>query len=119
MDIDEKTTDQHLLAELGERISQHRVNRNLTQKQLAEMAGISEPTLQRLEYGEVSQLTTLIRILRALKLLGNLDQLIPEPPPSPIQQAKLKGKTRQRASSRKKGKETEKPGEEWSWGEDS
>lgn len=119
MNDKDNISDEAVLETLGHRISQYRVNRNLTQKQLAEMAGISEPTLQRLEYGEVSQLTTLIRVLRALKLLGKLDQLIPEPPPSPIQQAKLKGKTRQRASSRKKEKETEKPGEAWSWGEDS
>ena len=118
MDKNPSLSDETVLETLGHRISQYRVNRNLTQKQLAKMAGISEPTLQRLEYGEVSQLTTLIRILRALKLLGNLDHLIPEPPPSPIQQAKLKGKTRQRASSRKQARE-QPPGEEWSWGEDS
>jgi transcriptional regulator with XRE-family HTH domain len=109
-------SDQALLEEIGRRVGQYRLNRNLTQAQLAAEAGISGPTLQRLEYGQPSQLTTLLRVLRALGLLENLEGLIPEPPVSPIQQAKLKGKTRRRAS----GKSTvEEKSSSWSWKDDA
>ena len=52
-----------------------------------------------MEKGESVQLTSLIRILRALNLADNVDDLVPEPRLSPMAQLKLKGKERRRASS--------------------
>ena len=87
--MDRESSDSNLLRALGQRIERIRLNRNITQQRLAEEAGISHPTLVRMERGDSVQLTTLIRVLRALNLLENLDLLVPEPPPSPIEQAKL------------------------------
>ena len=70
-------------------------------------------TLQRMELGHSTQLSNLLRVLRALKLLNNLDALVPEPPVSPIQQLRLKGKTRRRASG--KVAEPGQSAEPWSW----
>ena len=98
---------------LGRRLARHRLNRNLTQSALAAQAGVSTLTVQRIERGHSLQATNLIRILRALGLLDNLDALVPEPAVSPIQQARMRGRIRQRASSRP-GK-PEAPAE-WSWG---
>ena len=64
---------------LGQRIARYRLNRNMTQSALAGEAGVSLPTVQRLEGGHSTQATNLIRVLRALRLLGNLDNLVPEP----------------------------------------
>ena len=87
-----ETTDQQVLAELGDRLARHRLNRNLTQDQLAREAGVSKRTIVRLENGQSSQVTNLIRVLRALGLLGNLDALVPAPSASPIEALKAKAR---------------------------
>ena len=108
-------SDDAALEALGRRLARHRLNRNLTQAALAAQAGVSTPTVQRIEQGHSSQASNLIRILRALGLLGNLDALVPEPPASPIQQARMRGRIRQRASS-----SSGKPATpvDWSWGDE-
>lgn len=112
----DENSDKATLGELGERISRYRLNRNMTQSALADEAGISERTMIRLENGQSSQLQNFIRVLRVLDLLENLETLVPEPPLSPIQQAKMHGKQRQRASSSSPTiVETKEP---WSWGDD-
>jgi len=110
----EISSDAAALEELGRRIARHRLNRNLTQEALATEAGISTPTLQRMERGRSSQTSSLVRVLRALDLIGNLDALVPEPAISPVQQARMHGRARQRASSPTM-KEDKEP---WSWGDD-
>jgi len=107
-------TDPAVLAEIGQRLAQHRLERNLTQAELAKEAGVSKRTLIRLEGGESTQLTNLIRVLRALDLLANLDAFIPAPVPSPIQQLRAEGKRRKRASPKA---ESPGPDEEWTWGD--
>jgi transcriptional regulator with XRE-family HTH domain len=59
MPIQRLMSDEALLQELGRRIARLRLERNLSQAQLAEQAGISKRTLERLEL------------------------LLPEPQPSP------------------------------------
>lgn len=109
-------TDSAVLAELGDRISRLRLQRNLTQAQLAREAGVSKRTLIRLENGESSQVTNLIRVIRALGLLGNLDALVPQPLVSPIDQLRSRAKERRRASpGAKKGG----PSTKWTWGDES
>ena len=56
-----ETTDRRVLADLGDRLAQHRLNRNLTQDQLAREAGVSKRTIVRLENGQSSQATNLVR----------------------------------------------------------
>ncbi|MEY4641052.1 MAG: hypothetical protein RLZZ227_1046 [Pseudomonadota bacterium] len=108
-------SDTSVLLELGQRLAQLRLNRNLTQQALAREAGISLRTLHRIESGEPSQTANLVRLLRALGLLDNLEALVPEAPASPMQQLKLKGKVRQRASST--GSAT--VSEPWTWNTDT
>ena len=104
-------SDTAALEVLGQRIARYRLNRNMTQAALAREAGISLPTVQRLEGGHSTQATNLIRVLRALQLLDNLDGLVPEPAISPLQQARMQGRTRQRASSPR----SQKPASTWTW----
>jgi hypothetical protein len=68
-----------------------------------------------LENGQSSQVTNLIRVLRALGLLGNLDAVIPAPLASPIEALKAKARERRRASPASKNP---KPSSEWTWGDD-
>lgn len=87
------------LQELGSRLAAQRLTLNLTQAQLAEQAGVSKRTLERLESGAVStQLSAFLRVCRVLGLHDRLELLVPEPESSPIAQLKLKGRTRKRAS---------------------
>jgi transcriptional regulator with XRE-family HTH domain len=101
MKIDEYLTDEAVLAELGERLGRTRLERNLTQRELAAEAGVERKAVQRIEAGEPAKLTSLIRVLRALGLLDGLDRLVPEPLPSPIELLKLHGRSRQRASGKR------------------
>ena len=114
MKINDNLSDGAVLEELGQRIARYRLNRNMTQGALATESGVSTPTVQRLENGQSTQASNLIRILRTLKLLENLDALVPEPAISPLQQARMQGKTRQRASSPRQ----RKPASRWTWDTD-
>ena len=105
------------LAELGGRLARVRLNQNLTQAELAERAGLSKRTVERLESGAAAtQLSGFIRVCRALNLLERLDTLIPESLPGPIAQLKLRGKERRRASS---AKTPGPPSKKWVWGDKS
>lgn len=115
MRIDENNIDQAILIEIGERIATLRLNRNLTQADLAEQAGISKRTIERLEAGESVQIANLIRLLRSLGLLPRLESLFPEPVPSPVSQLKLQGKKRRRASSKAP---RSSPRTAWKWGDE-
>ena len=86
------------LHEIGERVKRHRLNRNLSQKAVAERSGIGLASVARLEDGKGSTLANLIRVLTALDVLGSLDTFLPMPPVSPIQLAKLHGRERRKAS---------------------
>jgi len=109
-------TDPAVLAELGGRLARHRLQRNLTQAELAHEAGVSLSTVARLEAGESTQLTNLIRVVRALGLLGNFDVFVPPPAPSPIELLEMQGRQRRRASPRTRDGDAA-TGEPWTWDE--
>lgn len=108
-------SDPHVLAELGARLARLRLDRNLTQDQLAREAGISKRTLLRLEQGQSSQLTNFVRVLRALQLLDGLVALVPAPATSPLAQLAARQPQRRRASARAK---TPAPKAAWTWGDE-
>lgn len=107
-------TDDAVLAELGARIAARRVDMQLTQAAAAEQAGIAKRTLERMEAGQTSQLSTLVRVLRVLDAASGLDGMIPESGPRPMDLLKQKGKVRQRASGKRAAKA---PGTPWQWDE--
>lgn len=115
MKITDTLTDRAVLAELGERIARRRLDMQLTQAEVAEQAGIGKRTLERIESGESAQMSSMIRLLRVLDLLGGLDHLLPEAGPTPMDWLKRRGKVRQRASARRTVPKAQKP---WIWGED-
>ncbi|MEO1585139.1 MAG: helix-turn-helix transcriptional regulator [Planctomycetota bacterium] len=115
----DQMTDEGVLEQLGERLSRYRLDRNLTQAEVATEAGVHKNTVFRLEAGGSTQTKNLVRVLRALGLLDRLDAIVPEPVPSPIKQLKAAERQRKRAVSRKASKP--KPGGPapgWSWGND-
>lgn len=92
-----------LAEEIGERLKQARLNRDLTQAEVAAAAGIARKTVLNAEKGKV-QLDILIAILMALDLSDQLDLFLPKQETSPLQLAKLQGKKRQRASGQRSAK---------------
>jgi len=115
MKIDNMLTDEAILAEVGVRIAKRRLEFELTQAALATEAGIGKRTLERVEAGEAAQLSTIIRIFRVLNLLSNLNQMLPESRPGPIEVMERRVKVRQRASSTGKRPGKEQP---WTWDDD-
>lgn len=95
-----------LAEEIGERLKQARLNRNLTQSEVAALAGVARKTVLNAEQGKV-QLNIMIAILMALDLTEQLDLFLPEQETSPLQLAKLQGKKRQRASGQRATKNEE------------
>ena len=93
-------SDSAVLRQLGARLAAQRLALNLTQAQLAQEAGVSKRTIERLESGAAAQLSAFLRVCRVLGLQERVEQLVPELPPSPLAQLKLKGRARQRASSK-------------------
>lgn len=106
---------------LGERLAARRLERNQTQAQLAKAAGVSLRTVVRLESGESSQLTNLVRVLRALELLGplmeSLATLAPSPQSRPLVQLRSRARVRQRASPQRDEPTAGAPAK-WTWGDE-
>ncbi|MGA8363207.1 MAG: helix-turn-helix domain-containing protein [Solirubrobacteraceae bacterium] len=123
MHFDEITTDAAVLAELGRRLERHRLERNLTQAEMAVEAGIGQATVQRAERGQSVQMTSMIKLLRTLGLLAGLDLAVPESIDLPIAQLEREQrKVRRRARGRRGGRSaesTEAAQEPWRWGSES
>jgi transcriptional regulator with XRE-family HTH domain len=117
MKIENPLTDKAILKELGRRLARARLERNQTQEDFAQAAGLSKRTIERMEAGHSAQLSNLVRAMRGLHLTQNIDALLPAAEgPSPLEQLKLKGKERRRASTPK----STVPGKSsWTWAEHS
>ena len=122
MHFDEITTDAAVLAELGRRLERHRLERNLTQAEMAIEAGIGQATVQRAERGRSVQMTSMIKLLRTLGLLAGLDLAVPESIDLPIAQLEREQrKIRRRARGRRGGRSAESPEATqgpWRWGDE-
>jgi len=117
MKITGQLSDEAILREVGARLAAERLARNLTQASLAEEAGVSKRTVERLESGEVAaRLSGLVRVCRALDLADRLDALVPVPTISPVEQLKLAGRRRKRASGRRAPAAPAK--RKWTWGDE-
>ena len=114
MRIRQELTERTVLSDVGDRLARHRLDLNLTQAQLAREAGVSKRTVVRLEHGDSTQLTNLVRVLRALGLLANLNALVPPPLTSPLAQLESRSKERRRASPIAK---KSRPAAKWTWGD--
>ncbi len=110
----------NILEDLGERVARHRLNKNLTQEELARQAGVGSATLKRIEHGSTStQLVNFLNVLRALGLNQNLELLVPDVPPSPVQLANIQ---KRGARQRARGKRKPPPnadGPTWTWLDDN
>jgi transcriptional regulator with XRE-family HTH domain len=71
-----------IAAEFGSRIRQLRLHANLTQQQLADMAGASLSAIRRLEVAGQGNIELLVRVAQALQATAQLEALFAMPAPS-------------------------------------
>jgi putative transcriptional regulator len=99
--------DKTILEELGTRIKRRRLALNISQLELMRKAGVARKVIQNIESGRNCSMKGFIRTMRALGCLGELDLFLPDSGLSPLELARLKGHKRQRASARRKVRNTE------------
>lgn len=119
-----QTTDAAVLSELGRRIEANRLERNLTQVEFGELAGVSRSTVQKLERGGSVQTLSLVKVLRALGLLDEVGAAIPESVVLPVMELDRERGRRRRARHSRGGDGADDSGaagkaeEPWRWGEE-
>ena len=76
-----------IIQSLGVQYKSYRLNANLTQKEVAEKAGVSLITLRAFETGKATNITmgNLLALLRAINNLECITEILPEIPISPYQ----------------------------------
>ena len=76
-----------IIAILGGRFREYRLNCRLTQKELAQQAGVSPKTLSAFEAGRGSNITmqNFLSLIRSVGLLERIDEVLPELPVSPYE----------------------------------
>ena len=96
-------TDEEIVHDLGQRLSAYRLQINLTQDEMAAQTGLNQKTISHAESGKDPRLSTIIKILRALRRLEALDAFLPKPGISPLMLAKMAGRERRRARKPRHG----------------
>lgn len=103
-------SDAGVVDELRARVRRERLQRNVTQADLADRAGIGLHTLRRFEAGQGEpSLSSFVAILRALDGITALEAVLPEPSVDPL--ASPAQPDRQRSSA------TRSPAT-WTWGDE-
>jgi len=95
------STNAEAMRELGARIRAYRLQQNLGVAAVARLAGLNRNTIVNAEAGKNPRLDTLVRLLRVYGRLDALDAFLPEPPISPLELLKRRGRPRQRARARR------------------
>jgi transcriptional regulator with XRE-family HTH domain len=97
------STNDEIARELGTRLREYRLQRNLTAQGVANRAGLQLRTVLNAELGRNPTLETLIKVLRALGRLDAIDAFLPPPGVSPIALMRSGGRPRRRASKPRHG----------------
>ena len=78
-----------------------RISIGLKQQELAKESGVGVSTITKIEGGQSVAFSLLISVIRTLGLLENLDLLVPEQKPSPMELLKTQGKQVKRVRTKK------------------
>lgn len=111
MRITQVSSVPEVLTETGERLRRIRINMMMTQADVASLTGISLRTVKNVESGKDVAFSTIIKVMRALRILQNLDSAVPEQTINPNDYIKLR---KQRERVRKPIKEPNV----WKWGDE-
>ena len=86
---------------LCQSLKQLRLNKNISQEELAKRSGVSRITISRMESSKAINLLTYVQLLRALENLELLNNLVIEPEISPILLMEQMTKYRKKATPKK------------------
>lgn len=88
-----------IIQSLGAQFKAYRLNANMTQKEVADKAGVSLITLRSFETGKATNINmnNLLSLLRVINNLDGITEVLPEIPISPYLLLKLQSKQRKRA----------------------
>lgn len=92
-----------ILSTLGERLRAQRLAQALSQRELAQMAGLSLGALRKLEQDGLCSLETLIRVVQALGLSSELDELFVLKRHSIAQMVQAEAVSQRQRAPRRKG----------------
>jgi transcriptional regulator with XRE-family HTH domain len=122
MRLDNLHTDEAVLRELGQRLEHLRLARNLSQEDLGRMAGVSRATIIRVERGDSVQMSTMVKLWRALALLDEIDAAVPESLDSPIadveRERRRRGRRRATATRHRQRPAPDEAGRPFRWGDE-
>ena len=109
--------DAAVVAQLGKELRRMRLERNQSQAEVAQRAGLDRTTVVKLEAGRAATLQTLVQVLRAMDRLELLDAFHQEPQPTPYMlveaQTQYLKKQRKRAGRKKPDVIPRKPKSTW------
>jgi transcriptional regulator with XRE-family HTH domain len=98
-------SDTQVVERLGAELRRMRLERNLSQAEVATRAGLDRTTVVKLEAGRAATLLTVVQVLRAMDRLDLLDVFHQEPQPTPYMlveaQTQYLKKQRKRAGRKK------------------
>ena len=94
-------SDTAILEKLGARMKACRISGGLKQQELAGESGVGVSTIAKIESGQSVAFSLLVSVMRTLGLLENLDLLVPEQKPSPMELLKTQGKKVKRVRTKK------------------
>ena len=93
-------SDTAILKKLGARLKAYRISGEMKQQELAAESGVGVSTIAKIENGQSVSFSLLISVMRTLGLLENLDILVPEQKPSPMELLKMQGRQAKRVRTR-------------------
>ena len=106
-------TNAAIMRQIGSKLKELRIEKNMKQKELADAAGVSVFTISSIENGKTTSLLTVIQLLRALEHLDYLDSFFQEESISPIAYAKLMKKNKKKERVRSSANNTNNIDSEW------
>ena len=106
--LDKLTPEKAILEELGRRLCLVRKGQKRSQDSLATQAGIGVATLRRIEDGKDSQLSSWLKLLKALGMEASIEALLPVRFDSPMADA---------LANKKGSKGTKRAGHPFKWGD--
>ena len=108
-------SDFAIVTEIGGLIKRIRLQKNITQQQLANKVGLYRSTISEMENGRASSLLSFIQVLRGLEKLETLNSLSDLPAISPLKLARKEKQSRKRASVTKRKKNHNQDPEVLTW----
>ena len=112
MDLYAQTNDA-ILRQIGSKLKELRIEKNMKQAELADASGVSVFTISSVENGKTTSQLTIVQLLRALGHLDYLDRFFQEETISPIAYAKLLKNNKKKIRVKSSSADTNKGDSEW------